>query len=282
MATNLSFETLYSFITRDLESAWNAMARESEPGALRGGGNFMFARQAMTLLELACRVCRADTTGSMLRGFSEELARIELRYFTELPADVRGPGPDEFDLPSITSNPKRDLLRLLFDLIRNGQAHQYQQINVDLADAKELQIGLTGVEAGIHIEGRRNRPPEHLGVTRDHDGNVLAILVVTDLLYRDIKAAIERAAIPGSGLTLKYLKRNEYAFSADDLAATLHAAGHQAVPWPDASARQPEGVKAQAPVTWWDAMSKVASLARTIRQALESLLSSVSGGTGIF
>jgi hypothetical protein len=237
MATNLSAETLHLFITRDSESAWDSMAREAadrgEP--LPGGGNFMFARQAMTLLELAARVCRADATGARLRRLSEELARIEPRYFAELPADVPGPNGDEFDLPSIGANPRRELLRLLFDLIRNGQAHQYQQINVDLADGKELQIGLSGVTPGLQIGARPDRPPEHLGVARDKDGNV-AILVVTDLLYRDVKTAIEQAGIPASGLKLDYLTRKKYGFSADDLAAKLQGAGHSLVPWPGAAA----------------------------------------------
>jgi hypothetical protein len=115
MATNLSAETLHLFITRDSASAWDAMAREAAERDLPGGGNFMFARQAVTLLELAVRVCRSDATGTMLRRLSEELARIEPRYFTELPADVPGPKGDEFNLSSIGPNPRRELLRLLFD-----------------------------------------------------------------------------------------------------------------------------------------------------------------------
>jgi len=233
MATNLPAATLYDFIIRDSESAWDSMAKQS---ALSGGGNFMFARQAMTLLELAARVCRGDTTGNALKQLSQELAKIEPRYFTELPAEVPGvkgtADGGDFDLPSIGAHPKRELLRLLFDLIRNGQAHQYQQINVDLADGKELQIGLSGVTLGLQIGGRPERPPQHLGVARNAAGDV-GILVVTDLLYCDIKAAIEQAGTFAGGLALDHLKRKKpLAFNATDLDAALKAAGHDSVAWP--------------------------------------------------
>jgi hypothetical protein len=238
MATNHSAETLYQFITRDTESAWDSMAQQEE---LSGGGNFMFARQAMTLLEWACRVCRADTTGAALRTLAQELAGIEPRYFTELTADVPGPKGDKFELPSRGPNPRRELLRLLFDLIRNGQAHQYQQINVDLADGRELQIGLSGVTPGLQVGTRPGRPPEHLGVARDAAGNV-AILVVTDLLYLDIKTAVECAGLLTSGLQLNYLKRKTYPFNAGDLAGALQAAGHPQVDWPGPLLRRhPDG-----------------------------------------
>jgi hypothetical protein len=87
---------------------------------------------------------------------SQELARIEPRYFVELPGPVAGPGG--FALPSQGPNPDRQLLRMLFDLIRNGQAHQYRQINVDLTDGKELQVWLSGVTPGLVIESHVTSP----------------------------------------------------------------------------------------------------------------------------
>lgn len=50
-------ETLYRFIVADFEGAWNALASYSTPC---GRGNFMFARQAMSLLEWAARL-RVDS-----------------------------------------------------------------------------------------------------------------------------------------------------------------------------------------------------------------------------
>ncbi len=93
MVNNLPPEILYRFIVNDFEDAWNSLARN--PSA-KGRGNFMFARQAMTLLEFAARLCFADSLGTALVAFSKALFKIEPKYSTCLPgvcADF-----EEFDL----------------------------------------------------------------------------------------------------------------------------------------------------------------------------------------
>jgi hypothetical protein len=51
----------------------------------RVGGNFMFARQALAYLELACRTASADPSGWYLANFSRRLADCDKRYFTTFP-----------------------------------------------------------------------------------------------------------------------------------------------------------------------------------------------------
>ncbi len=80
---NMDTRDLYAAIVNDFESAWDAIARD--PTAT-GGGNFMFARQAMTLLEWASRLCMEDASGTALRELGDVLRGREPRYFTRLPA----------------------------------------------------------------------------------------------------------------------------------------------------------------------------------------------------
>src|SRR5262245_25177378 len=125
---NMPVDAMYGAIVEDFELAWAALAEHGS-----GGGNFMFARQAMVLVEWACRLCASDTTGDALRKLSEELHARDERYFTQLPGACRTPA--DFELPhSSTVAHDRTLLSLLFDLIRHGGAHQYQQITAELKD----------------------------------------------------------------------------------------------------------------------------------------------------
>ncbi len=161
-----------------------------------------------------------------------ELAQLDRRYFTELPAAFpKRTSEREFTLPSVGQDPDRELLLLLFDLIRNGQGHQYQQINVDLSDGTELQIALTGVSPGLALSTITMRPKDHLAFGTFGAGNV-ALIVRTDVLYLDIKTAIARAGLPRSGLQPEYLERDQYPFSAADLMMELSSAAHAQVQLP--------------------------------------------------
>ncbi len=54
----LPARVLFDFLRRDFARAWDAMAlADFDPDV---GGNFMFVRQAMVLLELTSRVASAD------------------------------------------------------------------------------------------------------------------------------------------------------------------------------------------------------------------------------
>lgn len=110
-------ETIFKYITDDFESAWEALV--ARPGKHEGGGNFLFALLAMILLEFACRVCKQGDKKQRLNSLSTKLSNIEPKYFTKVPYEYK-PRKPEFCLPGGAST----LLALLFDIIRNGKAHQ--------------------------------------------------------------------------------------------------------------------------------------------------------------
>jgi hypothetical protein len=57
--------------------------------------------------------------------------------------------PREFTLPCLeTIPPARQLLAALYDCIRHGHSHQYQQIPVALGDGVIFMMSLTGVDVG--------------------------------------------------------------------------------------------------------------------------------------
>jgi hypothetical protein len=70
-AGNLSPDTLFDFIVGDFESAWEALVATWEPG--QHAGNFLFARQAMSLLELCARVASSDPSGVALADLESAL-----------------------------------------------------------------------------------------------------------------------------------------------------------------------------------------------------------------
>lgn len=106
---------------------------------------------AMNLLEYICRLCMSDSNA--LRGFSEELNKIEPKYFIHLPVNL-AQSRDRLDLGikrigfTLPYKDEQDrdklLVTLLFDLIRNGIGHQYQQIVVDLNNGANFFITLDG------------------------------------------------------------------------------------------------------------------------------------------
>jgi|SRR6266496_4501261 len=83
MVQNLTAENIYRFIVDDFKGSWNSVASNSDQGI--GRGNFMFASQAMSLLEFAARLCASDTSGKIHGNFSNNLNNIEPKYFTSLP-----------------------------------------------------------------------------------------------------------------------------------------------------------------------------------------------------
>lgn len=224
---NLSVPEMFTFITSDFEDTWNALARD--PSA-RGRGNFMFALQSMILLEWACRLCATDSTGKWISLLSSELHKIDPKYFTVLPGPCRLP-PNEFALPTMSGRPETELLAAVFDLIRNGQAHQYQQILVELSDGIWFVLILTGAAHGRDLDTVRKvgRVKDHLGIKRD--AGRLGLKVRPDWLYLDIKEAITKAGLTTSGLTFKYLERpgtskTHYQYDSTTLEAALLSGSH--------------------------------------------------------
>jgi hypothetical protein len=129
-------QKVFDALCVDFETAWNAVA--AVPMAPnQGRGKFLFANQAMILFEWACQLCAGDSTGAALVALGRELHTLRPTYFTSLPItlDVTAAGnialPRESGVPDSHTRP---LLWLLFDLIRNGLAHQYQQLVLRLDD----------------------------------------------------------------------------------------------------------------------------------------------------
>ena len=228
---NLTPETLRYLLDQDFRAAWDALAKSPD---IHARGNFMFGREAVGLLELASRVCSADSTGEALKDLSAELERIDPRYFTPLPAPAEGTGG--FKLPSSPSKGSREnqLISIIFDLVRHGQAHQRQQIMVETTDAKTFGISLTGAGYGRTLADRTSagRPTEHLSVLVDEEDNVY-LVVCPEILFLDLQDAINASGIFQRGLDFDYLERprpgkSSYAYTAADVHQALLAGGHQA------------------------------------------------------
>src|ERR1700675_4285359 len=172
---------IFEFIVGDFQAAWSGLV-DRKCGHI-GGGNFMFALLAMILLEFACRICAKDKTNKKITDLTNALKKIEPRYFTPLPGPCSK--TREFTLPG--PNPDRHLLGMIFDLVRNGKAHQYQSPIVTLSDG-DVDIDLTGPASDRVLTRRgRRRPRKHLRykvVSGD-----LSLYVRTDQLFLDIKKA---------------------------------------------------------------------------------------------
>jgi len=224
MKSNLSPQVLLDFIEGDFSSTWDALAGVQNFKANRG--NFMFARQAMVYLEVACRLCQSDPTGSALKDLSDHLLNRDSNYFIRLPGLCFG-GSAEFQLPSVGADSSGQMIAALFDLIRNGQAHQYQQIPVLLSDGIEFRLGLTGAQHGLFLGDvfKSGRPTDHLKWVRSSEGDI-SLKVRTDVLFLDVRDSIRDSALSTRGLSLAYLARPRpgsqyYQFSGRQLEQTI-------------------------------------------------------------
>ncbi|HSI20855.1 MAG TPA: hypothetical protein VLA04_04130 [Verrucomicrobiae bacterium] len=224
MATQSDPQTTFAHITGDFRSAWDALSKDDKA---TNRGNFMFALQAMILLEWIMRLCSTDTNAR--DRFLGELNKIDSRYFTRLPA----PGK-EIDREL---NPPRDhewhLIWSIFDVIRNGQAHQYEQIIVTLPQKKSFAFSLAG---GAELGSSLSQIPtkidrkKYLGY-RVESGHGW-IYLHAGLLFLDIESAILSSNILCSGLNFPYLTRprsagsSHYKFTLTQLEQALIARGH--------------------------------------------------------
>ena len=224
MGTDLPPSKVIDFIIGDFEAAWNGLAADPVSG---NRGNFLFALQAVVLVEVASRLCASDPTGAALRDLSAELEARDPRYFTALPGACTGGSSSEFALPSSGANPSAQLLAALFDLVRNGQAHQYQQIRVRLSDGIDFQVALTGAEHGLFLDKTQARTG-HLVKSRDQNKD-LWLKVRTDILFVDVRDSIRAANLLGRGLSIANLVRprgnGTYQFSSAQLEQALVTGG---------------------------------------------------------
>jgi hypothetical protein len=202
MVNNLPPDHFYQCIVNDFVGAWDSIAQNRDEHM--GRGNFIFARQAMNLLEFAA-ILYGDNP-KINRNISEELCRIEPKYFTLLPSPCAK--NSNFVLPYTNESTKdRTLLWALFDLVRHGLAHQYQQLLVNLTDKKHFYISLTGAVFGRYLEiALEPRPMTHLAYKFDNDRD-LEIILHPEIMFLDFKKAIDKSGFIGPGLSFEYFSR---------------------------------------------------------------------------
>ena len=236
MVKNLTVDEIYKFITKDFEGLWNSVAKNNDGNI--GRGNFIFGRQAMTLLEFICRLCSNDTTGKEISKLSNKLNYIQPKYFTTLPGKCAS--TTDFSLPSIDKSQNDPLLWVLFDLVRHGLSHQYQQIIAELNDEKHFYIKLTGPTFDYYLNKSSSISTNHLAYSIDSEGD-LELTVYPDILFLDFKNAIYDSEILKTNIQFNYLSRpnvnkkkqmknshnhNRYNFSIKDLERCLVKGKH--------------------------------------------------------
>lgn len=222
----LPARTLFDFLRKDFQRAWDAMALAEFDQDV--GGNFMFARQAMVLLELASRVASAD---ARLDAFSAEIERVDPLYFWPLPGGRKWP---TFDLPSsqAAGDRRTQLLPVLFDLVRHGQLHLGEQIPVRLGDGKFFGVALGGVTPGVTLDSLRREPsrtaiersPDHLVFCKRKAGH-FELWISPGRLFVDLVGAAERAGVFPSGTSFKGEPPREWASTSEEFEASIRASG---------------------------------------------------------
>jgi hypothetical protein len=133
---------LFENLCVDFESARDALA--TSEFAERTSASFLFARQAMLLVELATTVARQDR--ATYQRFALELQKREPLLFKRIPykpgRGTRGCVPRLARDGDSTS----ELIEVLFDLVRNGHAHFGHQLYAPLKDGGAFGVVLLGVE----------------------------------------------------------------------------------------------------------------------------------------
>jgi hypothetical protein len=202
--TNFDVPTAYDAITGDFQAAWDALAAVDAAEPHRG--NYMFCRQAMMLLEWMCRLTR--NAPKVRDAFGTELKKLDARYFTPLPG-VAMTVDGEFRLPG-NPFPKQPLIWLLFDLVRHGQAHQYDNIILSRSDGN-FDVGLSGARHGLTLNAilEGGRDPQHLAYRRTGGAGTgdLVLRIGTGQFFLDLRDAADAIRPQWVGLRFRYLTR---------------------------------------------------------------------------
>jgi hypothetical protein len=220
---------IFDFITGDFQCAWDALA-EKPTSVAANRGNFMFALQAVILLEWVGQLCASDSTGKALSDFAVELRKIEPKYCTEL-GDKCKP-PSTFTLSGVGFEPLKSLLGAIWDMIRNGQAHQYHDIIVKLTDGKKWVLEIKGVqyEWPLSKVAANHSSLQHLAYRIDSDGDLI-LIVHPEAFFLDIRAAFQSADLLSRGLTINHFTRGGpgkkfYQYDVTRLELALKRGGH--------------------------------------------------------
>jgi hypothetical protein len=229
---NLPPESIYQFIKGDFTSLWDSLALNKNPS---NEGNFTFALLGMILLEFIATYCKIDKSGGKIKDFSEKLRSIDPRYFREFPAFKPSKRIRKLGLPTI-SGESNEFVHILFDLIRNGQAHHYQQTIVDLQDARfevsiSGRIGVQGRFEGLLLKEMEEllKGPQGATMRESHLNpsrglNCIFISFLPGVFFIDITTAFEDSGILEEGLDFNSLlpRKQNYSILTSDEFASIH------------------------------------------------------------
>jgi hypothetical protein len=133
----------------------------------------------------------------------------------------------EWTLPN-DGKPEMELLGQLFTLIRHGQAHQGMQTMATLSDGGTFGVSLSGVaKKTITAVKAAPRSKWHLRVNSLHASETW-IQISPEVLYLDVRGAIDAANLVHCGLRLSYLTQ-AYRFDTQALRAALKSGGLRTV-----------------------------------------------------
>jgi hypothetical protein len=195
---------VFSFMEGDFRCCWDALAGKSKAEA-DNRGNFLFALQAAILLEWVARLC---TNQTVREDFASALESIDKRYFIDLPGPCQRAGRD-FDFPGLPGKaPQESLLAALWDIIRNGLAHEYQDIIVNLTCGKQWGLKIKGVLPGLTLAkvDRMRGTLQHLDFEVTQAGD-LVLGVHPGIFFLDICAAVRNANLLGRVTASTHFRR---------------------------------------------------------------------------
>jgi len=177
---------IFKYITGDFEKLWDSLSITS--GDKGSGGNFLFASQAIVLLEWICRLL--NTRRDLFDEFSKALYDLDSRYFVVL-GKMKITISSEFKLPSLADGKQgTTLLDIIYGQIRNGHSHIYHQNMFQLADGKFIGFTIMMNNLTIFEIDQSNRSRfGHLNVTQDPSGNAI-FNFCPDLFFLDVKNTI--------------------------------------------------------------------------------------------
>jgi hypothetical protein len=148
----MSLESIRRAFVRDFYDSWDSVAANR---AAEGRGNFMYAFMATSYLEWAGTIAAQDP--AVATRFATELGHRDRHHFARLPAPWRSKPTRWF--PAADAGNQNHLLWAVFDLVRNGIAHRYQQMDAVLSDGR-FRVQIVGAEARAYRgAGRRPRDP---------------------------------------------------------------------------------------------------------------------------
>jgi hypothetical protein len=218
---------IFEFIAGDFECAWDALA-EKPDGQAKNGGNFILALLGAILLERICQLCNRDADGKAIDDFLSELRKSDPKYFTKLTGTCDA---GRLKLPSVDNGRAFRLLEAIWDLIRNGQAHIYQDVVVKLKEGKKWALMIRGVEHGVPLSqvATKRCSLRHLAYRVDEDGDLL-LFIHPGAFFLDVRDAANRAKLLDRGLSIepwtKGTRGGTYQFNRDELNIALKENGH--------------------------------------------------------